>query len=343
MLRGCRLIQVLWIENDPKVISDYPGEAEDNYDLQLVPFTNWEEGKCALLAEYDRWDAIILDAKCCLTPNATENARTFLTEVISELVDIYHDKGRTINWYVLSGDAEGPFYESIPKSCMKWDEDWIKDSKKRYYAKATDRDILYRRIKKHHFQRKEIVLRNDLYKEVFEASCELGLDSQIEQSLIDMLVPIHFGGVSDRDYNRLFAELRKSVENVFRSMYENGIIPGSLMKSGHNNELNLSWISLFLSGKPKKESNVIAITKVFPEIIASVVKNIIFDTGAALHTSTAKPEERRNVDNYLPLVGYSSNLLRSHALAFADVILWYRHYMQEHPDIERNRLDWKEI
>lgn len=245
---------MLWVENDPKVIADYPGEAEDNYGLQLVPFTNWEEGRAALLADYDRWDAIILDAKCCLTKDALENARTFLTEVINELGEIYHDKGRTINWYVLSGDAEAPFYESIPKSCVKWDEDWVVSQKKRYYTKAQDRGTLFNRIRVHHYQRQEIALRVDLYKDVFEAVDFLNLDPQVEQTLIDLLAPIHFGGISSRDYNRLYSELRKSMENLFRSMYANGIIPPRLMKLGNNKELNLSWISLFLAGKPEEKS-----------------------------------------------------------------------------------------
>lgn len=345
MVKDNPLIQVLWVENDPKVIEDYPGEAEDNYDLQLVPYTNWEEGRAALLADYDRWDAIILDAKCCLTRDAVENARTFLTEVINELSEIYHDKGRTINWYVLSGDAEGPFYESIPKTRMKWDAEWTLKTNKRYYTKATDRKILFNRIREHHNKRYEIEIKNQLYKSLFEACAFLHLDSQVENALIELLSPIHFGGLRNIDYNRLYPDLRKAVENLFRSMYSNGIIPRRLMTAGNNGELNLTWISKFLSGKSDINSRVKvnASQPVFPIIISEIIKNIIYDTGAAVHTSTAEPEEKRNVDNYLPLVGYSSNLLRSHALAFADVILWYRHYMEEHPDVERNRLDWDEI
>ena len=57
------LIQVLWIEDDPEVTSSFPLEAESE-GIQLVPYGCWDDGYAALLREYDRWQAIVLDAKC---------------------------------------------------------------------------------------------------------------------------------------------------------------------------------------------------------------------------------------------------------------------------------------
>ena len=57
------LIQVLWIEDDPVVTNSYPAEAEQ-YDLQLVHFPCWDDAKVALESNFNRWEAIILDAKC---------------------------------------------------------------------------------------------------------------------------------------------------------------------------------------------------------------------------------------------------------------------------------------
>ena len=46
-------IQVLWVENDPKIISAYPREAEMFANLQLTPVSSWEEAKSLLEKEYN--------------------------------------------------------------------------------------------------------------------------------------------------------------------------------------------------------------------------------------------------------------------------------------------------
>ena len=55
------LIQVLWVEDDPMVIENYPLKAE-NFGLQLVDFPCWDAAQAALENDFDRWSAIILDA-----------------------------------------------------------------------------------------------------------------------------------------------------------------------------------------------------------------------------------------------------------------------------------------
>jgi DNA-binding NtrC family response regulator len=55
------LIQVLWVEDDPNITRTYPLEAA-RYGLQLVPFSCWEDAEKALVSEFERWSAIVLDA-----------------------------------------------------------------------------------------------------------------------------------------------------------------------------------------------------------------------------------------------------------------------------------------
>ena len=44
------LIQVLWVEDDQKLTESLPMEAEDEeYGLQLVPFSCWDDAKEALI------------------------------------------------------------------------------------------------------------------------------------------------------------------------------------------------------------------------------------------------------------------------------------------------------
>ena len=69
------LIQVLWVEDDPDNIQFYPIEAS-RYGLELVPFSCWEEAEKALVSDFKRWSAIILDAKCKYKKDDHDNALT---------------------------------------------------------------------------------------------------------------------------------------------------------------------------------------------------------------------------------------------------------------------------
>lgn len=84
-MRENDLIQVLWVENDPLVTNSYPGEAEMCGDLQLTVFPCWEEAEAALESDYDRWQAIILDAKCQYKKGDADKADRFLMNVITRI------------------------------------------------------------------------------------------------------------------------------------------------------------------------------------------------------------------------------------------------------------------
>ena len=56
-------IQVLWVEDDPKVTETYPLKAE-SFDLELVPFPCWDDAKTALAHKIN----IIDDFTHCLIP-----------------------------------------------------------------------------------------------------------------------------------------------------------------------------------------------------------------------------------------------------------------------------------
>ena len=51
-MKAYDLIQVLWVEDDPKVTETYPLKAEI-LGLELIPFPCWDDAKVALENEYD--------------------------------------------------------------------------------------------------------------------------------------------------------------------------------------------------------------------------------------------------------------------------------------------------
>ena len=59
------LIKVLWVEDDPDVTSTYPLEAE-NYDLELVPISCWDDAKVELESKgYNNISIELLLAVAC--------------------------------------------------------------------------------------------------------------------------------------------------------------------------------------------------------------------------------------------------------------------------------------
>lgn len=134
------LIQVLWVEDDPKVIQSYPIEAESK-GLQLEQFSCWDDAKVALEDDYDRWSAIILDAKCKHHRDSADNAVKFLGAALKDIAVISKEKRRVIPWYVLTGGAESEVSDAIMEDREEWDSDWTVIKNRNFYTKSEDYNV----------------------------------------------------------------------------------------------------------------------------------------------------------------------------------------------------------
>lgn len=329
-------IQVLWVEDDPEVRSVYPIEAAE-YGLKLVAFDCWDDAEAALKLDYDRWSAIILDAKCKHHKDSVDNAPRFLINATNSITSICHGQ-RFIPWYVLSGQAETDIKELIPETRGSWDGDW----KKPFYDKNTDRDLLFRRIKYTARKSRSADLKiHEMYKNVFEALRELNLDIDADIYLTDLLSEIHFSELDDKDYNDKYKKVRQIVEYIFRSMIEKGLLP-------RQKKINLKCSNLILSGYPvaygrdENKTTVVEVnTTVLPKIIQDNLIHMIHTAGSDVHTSSADDEDTKHLQEYLKNVGNTSYLLKSYALQLCDVILWYHEYINNHPNVSENVSNWE--
>ena len=333
------LIQVLWVEDDPKVTDSYPQDAE-YYGLELVPFPCWDDAKEALVGDFDRWSAIILDAKCKYHRDSKDSAIIFLREALDDISTICEKKGRMVPWYVLTGGDESEVSDSINDKRLKWDKDWTESQNKKYYSKNIDNEVLYSRIR-YHAQKSPCFQVHAMYENVFEAIEECALDDEAYNALEDLLVPIHFPDIiEDKDYNDKFEKAREILEYIFRSMSEHGILPD------WGKQINLQWSSCLLAGKPafnKREVAVIQSNKcILPEAMAKMVKTMVNVIPPFCHSDGGKEDEVSKKE-YMKYVNSSTFLLRSFTLQLCDVILWYSNYLREHPDEELNALEWEVI
>lgn len=360
-----KYIKVLWVENDPIVTKAYPREAEMLPDarLELRAFPSWEDAKEALNADYNQWQAIILDAKCKYSRVDADLAPEFLSRVIPEIQELERKYNRFIPWYVLSGQGENEIRNLISPIRHQWDGQWDRVSHRPFYDKngsqswggkpKLERHILFQRIRTQveHYDH-EFQLEKHLYKDVFSSIARLesyGLDVQASGFLVDLLEPIHFPSTDPSDYNRRYMDLRKFLELVFRHMVENAILP-TIMRtvSKTKDEINLSWSSKFLGEKFQAFDEIWKhVTRntpdnkpLLPKQLGDLIKEAVFQAGGAVHTSQAEAEINMNLDKYLPTVGYSPYMLRSLALSMCDFVIWYDRYFQSHSDKVENSNLW---
>lgn len=359
-MRENKYIQVLWVENDPMITSSYPNEADMVAGIELHPYDCWEDAEEELERNYDRWDAIILDAKCKYRKDDADKANRFLSNVFPKIMVLAARKNRTIPWYVLSGQGEDDIRDLLPET-NEWDEDWIRIVNRRFYSKngivklggkeTHERHALFNRIKAQvTLYRHEMQVEYNLYPDVFTALDHLNLAGEVGYYLMPLLEPIHFEGTSNTDYNYRYVDLRKSLENIFRHMVKKGILPPIIIGENKKKNVNLSWSSLFLGGNQPENLSSIHDSEnkfwqmvrrktpnpILPKQLANWLKDAVFQAGGAVHTSTGEEEIVINLDNYLPHVGNSPYMLRSLAMGLCDFILWYDNFVKENPDEGKN-------
>jgi len=333
------LIQVLWVEDDPEVTETYPLQAE-NFGLQLVAYPCWDEAKVALENEFDRWSAIILDAKCKYHRESEDNAVKFLARALVDISTISKERDRVIPWYILTGGDTCEVSDSINDDRMKWDADWTKSTHKEYYSKNVDNELLYRRIAIH-AQKSHRIQIEERYKDVFDAMEECGIDDEAYNALEDLLVPIHFPEtIENKDYNAKFVKAREVLEYIFRSMSVKGLLPD------WGKQVNFMWSSCLLSGMDalnyKGEVVYESHKRILPEGMTKIIKAMVNIIPPFCH-SEGEVEDTISRKEYMEGVSHSTFLLQSFTLQLCDLILFYRNYIREHPDEERNCLEWDEV
>lgn len=339
------LIQVLWVEDDPKIIYSYPQKAE-SFGLELVSFPCWDNAREALESDYDRWSAIILDAKCKYHPGDTDNAVKFLAAALKDIAVISKEKQRVIPWYVLTGGAESEVSDSITDDRMKWDADWTTATNKNYYSKNVDNEMLFRRIR--YYAKKSPRMQ---IQEMYRDSCELlaQLDTNACEDIMTILEAIHFPDSHPDFTPRLFYNpIRKALEYIFRDMRKVSIIPDNFF---NGNTVNINQCFMFVIGKDAEKLGFKhkdgGITPRHIQDMMSLIINLgnanshSFETS---HYTELSEEEIQNYDKHIKTIGGNSKLMIfSIALQFCEILQWMNNYINNHPDKEENRKKWVKL
>ncbi len=318
--------KVLWIDDEFKKQLDFIGEAEQE-GIDIIAFESHDEGIKELNSKLDYYHAVILDAK---VKKAKE-------DLIASLSGLMASRDRLIE---INGSHYMPFFIFTGQPDYE-KADWFRETYGKYYIKALDNERLFTDLKEAISKKKEYQVKRK-YKDVFEVCDERYIGSDAAKYLLDILISNEFPSDSFND-EKYFNGLRKLIELVFRASNRIGLIHDKCIPNGI---VNLTWCCMFMAGKEielKTSSEVICCNvSHFPIIMANTIRTVLDITSAASHTESDKENGKLNFSEYKSTVK-SNYLLYSLAFQLMDLLLWFKKYADQNPNIEQNKAQWKAL
>ena len=329
---------VLWVDDLVDERDPFITKASLKYNLNIVPVKCLSEALDCLEEDYSRWSALILDANCKDKIDDAPSLK-FLTQAFSKLGALASKHGNRIPWFVYTGgDYAGiaDLESRINDERLQWDAEWTKV----YYSKATDSDCLLSRIQQIAAKSDDLLVK-ERFTRVFEVCSEHYIGTVAGCKLLKILKPLVFPKYEATfDSTTNYTDLRKVIEYLFRDCRRKGLLADAMFrKNGSKDEMNLTDSYLFLSGQMPHHVHCRCKVAHFPMIVSETVRNIIYITGAASHTTELEQADIRNFENYWNQVR-SPYFLYGLTLQLCDVLIWYKQYCDEHPDVNANRALW---
>ncbi|MBE6339579.1 MAG: hypothetical protein E7069_02415 [Bacteroidales bacterium] len=342
------IYKVLWVDDlnrdkNNKLTDFYEGwqlKAE-KYNIELVPFDNWEEAEKSLRKDFDEYSAIILDANCKIHKEDTEQEE-FITAVLPSLTNIFGEKRSLLPWYILSAGTMtnfGKIVNGARYQHSKHEEDWgemlyLKDVREGGNAP----EKLFENIVR---VAKDMAMNVVLFRH-HDTFCYLGqdklIDARARKYMLRMLSALHYPEENIK-YEYEANPLRKILEYLFRSARKQGLLsPYCFDKEDH---VNLTYSSLYLKGatinlKDKENGMEGAIRWgnkkdcVFPDNVANIVRGILVYANVDSHTYEIEDAPYLVDEN-------SKDLFFGYVLQLCYVIKWYGEFVEEHPDVKENQ------
>lgn len=319
--------KVIWFDDEYDTLDLLKEQASIN-GIQHTGFTNAADGIIELEKNFRLYDAVIVDGMFYNKPGQSGNSQkdTALAEVFRAL-DSFKDK-KIIPSFILSGQI------SFTKEVNPF-ADLFKDNK--VYDKLNDADKaeLWADIKQEADAQEDTQVRHQ-FKEVFDSFENLGINSEYQNYIVDLIKGIKYNAPIDEML--YFAQLRKIMEFLFRKSEKAGLLHSRCIHSG---EVNLSESSLFLAGRQTNRLGIICSVSHFPGIIAEYVRNIIFITGAAVHTEDEESKNAKLSVESLRKTNRTPFLIYSLVIQLMDVVIWFKNYLGDNTDIEKNKSLWQ--
>lgn len=315
------MYKVLWIDdqyNDPEM-KQFAIEA-DNEGLILEGFSSFEEGFKALEKNLEHFDVILLDGLFFEKKGqeAGTEDESGIGMAIAKINELRSQK--VFPWFVLSGKDK----------FTKGENSLLKANKARCFDKTNPTDVvkLIEEMKLAASQQPDVQLKFK-YADLLR-TCEEQLLGLENFSRLFTLIK-HLENVEKLSNTEdMLAPIRKTIERMFTRMADIGIIPEAIIS-------NKGWIngsSRFLSNKHEEYEHI---SEIAPPLIGENFHRLLNFSQDGLH---GDGELKLKVDNYLKSA-QSDFLYRSAVYLLFDLLLWFKEFMENNSDKDKNKARWK--
>lgn len=285
------------------------------------------------------FQAVILDAFGFKKSDTDEDKMTnsglyYSLKTLSEL-----KSSRVIPWFVYTGHPKNLSDEDFLEKISVYQEDYkFGRTELCYYTKTLHEKELLQDVKTEidNLENSQIQLQ---HKHVFQIANKINVPHEDINNLVNIFKSIQTYA-NDLEPSLYFTQLRMYIEYVFRDAAKYNILHEKCINE--KGQVNLAESSLFLAGENTKRLNVRCTKAHFSKIMAENIKNLIFITGAASHTSDVDPAENMDYQEYRKSVK-TPYLLYQLTFVVCDLLVWYDNYIKENNDSSINKSFWNDI
>lgn len=309
-------------------------------NIELVGVKYHTEGMELLQKDSSfEFQAVILDAFGFKKSDADEGKETnsglyYSLKTLSGLMS-----RRVIPWFVYTGNPKNLSDEDFLEQISVYQENYkFGRPELIYYTKTLHEKELLQDIKTEidNLENSQIQLQ---HKHVFQIANKINVPHEDINNLVNIFKSIQ-SYVNDIEPSLYFTQLRKYIEYVFRDAAKYNILHEKCINE--KGQLNLAESSLFLAGENIKRLNVRCNKTHVSKIMAENIKNLIFITGAASHTSDVDPAENMHYQEYRKSIE-TPYLLYQLTFVVCDLFVWYDNYIKDNNDISINKSFWVDI
>jgi hypothetical protein len=314
--------KVIWFDDECNSLNIIKEKAFLS-DVELIGFSNADEGIEELKRNIKNYDAAIIDG--LFFANATQagvpTSDKALFDVAMTLEKLAAIK--KLPWFILSGQL------TFTKEKNRF-ADGFKNNQ--VYDKLSDQDLekLWSDIKTEADGQRETQIRHD-FSRVFQVCNK---DYIGEETASSILAAIRLSKASSPfDTKDAFTSLRKILELLFGKLNDIGLIPDEVYKS-------IGWFNpcgYFLLGTHKyfkiKEG-------VVHPTVAFLINQIVQVTQDASHNIPDKL--KLSTDEFIRR-NQTTYLFKSTLFQLLDVLIWFKDFIDQHPDPKFNTLLWEPI
>lgn len=236
------MYKVIWFDDEHETLEEIIENCLLS-DIELIGYSNAEEGLNDLLNDPLRYDAVLLDGMFLKSENQQTQIKDDAFGEVAKVLSNLKAKGTVLPWFIYSGQPN--FVKDKNKLVDLFKEEAFANGK--VFDKNEDNDFkeLCTKIKEAADTQPHTQVRLHNF-EAFEVF-ELGIiDQQYEQLLLEILVSNYNNDFKKKNIN----VQRDLLEAIWKALHFNiPCIPEAFFDTIKNNKPNHEWCTLFFEGR----------------------------------------------------------------------------------------------